>query len=342
MESESVRLIYIDPPFNTGKVQSRTQIRTERDENGDRTGYKGQRYRTTKIGTKGYADSFSDYIQFLAPRLEESYRLLTRTGSLFLHLDYREVHYAKVLLDQIFGRESFINEIIWAYDYGARSTSKWSAKHDNILWYAKDPKDFCFNFEDMERIPYMAPDLVGEEKAARGKTLTDTWWHTIVSPNGREKTGYPTQKPLGVINRIVKVHSRPGDTIMDFFAGSGTLGEAGATLGRNVILVDNNPEALEVIARRLERFQPRILHANVSSDSESQESPSLAADARELDGASAVDAVFDLNNSAARSGCEIFGDAELLSPARVMLGRSEASAPKAAEVLGALAPRQSV
>jgi site-specific DNA-methyltransferase (adenine-specific) len=196
---------------------------------------------------------------FLAPRLEEAHRLLAADGCLFLHLDYREVHYAKVLLDEIFGRDCFMNEIIWAYDYGGRSTSKWSAKHDNILWYVKDPANHCFNFEEMDRIPYMAPDLVGEEKAARGKTPTDTWWHTIVSPNGYEKTGYPTQKPLGVVNRIVKVHSRPGDVLLDFFAGSGTLGESGATLGRDVVLIDTNPEALDVMSRRLGSLQPTFV-----------------------------------------------------------------------------------
>jgi site-specific DNA-methyltransferase (adenine-specific) len=262
LKDGSVNLIYVDPPFNTGKAQARTQIRTERDENGDRTGFQGKRYRTTKIGTKAFADCFDEYLEFLEPRLVEAHRVLAGDGSLFLHLDYREVHYAKVLLDAIFGRASFINEIIWAYDYGARSTSKWSAKHDNILWYAKDPGRYCWNFDEIDRIPYMAPDLVGEEKAARGKTPTDTWWHTIVSPNGREKTGYPTQKPLGVINRIVKVHSRPGDTLLDFFAGSGTLGESGAALGRDVILIDDNPEAIQVMARRLERFSPAIVEVD--------------------------------------------------------------------------------
>jgi len=246
----SVDLIYIDPPFNTGKVQSRTQIATYRDEDGDRTGFQGRRYRTVKLGTKGYADVFDDYLAFLEPRLEQTRRILKLNGSLFFHIDYREVHYCKVLLDMIFGRESFMNEIIWAYDYGARSKTKWPVKHDNILWYARNPVDYQFHLDQCDRIPYMAPGLVGEAKAALGKTPTDTWWHTIVSPNGKEKTGYPTQKPRGVIDRIVKVHSRPGDMLLDFFAGSGTLGESAAALGRNCILVDNNPEAMQVMERR--------------------------------------------------------------------------------------------
>jgi site-specific DNA-methyltransferase (adenine-specific) len=250
LPSESVSLIYIDPPFNTGKVQARTQIQTVRSENGDRTGFAGHRYETTRIGSKGYADLFDDFLGFLEPRLVEARRILTPNGSLFFHIDYREVHYCKVLLDGIFGRESFINEIIWAYDYGARTTKKWPAKHDNILWYAKDPENYIFNFDAIERIPYMAPGLVGPEKAARGKLPTDTWWHTIVPTNGKEKTGYPTQKPLGVIKRIVLASSNPGDTVLDFFAGSGTTGAACLELGREFILVDNNPQAMQVMARR--------------------------------------------------------------------------------------------
>ena len=249
-------LIYIDPPFNTGKVQARTRLKTVRDDAGDRTGFQGQRYRSIKLGEQSYADIFSDYLAFLEPRLMEAHRLLTPDGSLFFHIDYREVHYCKVLLDQIFGRESFINEIIWAYDYGARATRRWSPKHDNILWYAKNPKSYTYNYNAIDRIPYMAPGLVGPEKAARGKTPTDTWWHTIVSPNGKEKTGYPTQKPLAILSRIIRVHSNPGDAVLDFFAGSGTTGEAALRLGRRATLVDNNPQAMEVMAQRLAFAQP--------------------------------------------------------------------------------------
>jgi len=246
----SVHLIYIDPPFNTGKTQARTRLRTVRDPDGDRTGFQGRRYRTIKLGSKAYDDVFDDYLGFLEPRLTEARRLLAPDGSLFVHLDCREVHYVKILLDRIFGRGSFINEIIWAYDYGARTRTRWPAKHDNILWYARDPENYQFHLAECDRIPYMAPGLVGPEKAARGKTPTDTWWHTIVSPNGREKTGYPTQKPRGILDRIVKVHSRPGDTLLDFFAGSGSFGESAAEHGRNCILIDSNPEAIEVMRRR--------------------------------------------------------------------------------------------
>jgi site-specific DNA-methyltransferase (adenine-specific) len=246
----AVDLIYIDPPFNTGKVQARTRLATVRDPDGDRTGFQGRRYRTIKLGSTEYADLFDDYLLFLEPRLGEARRVLKPNGSLFLHLDYREVHYAKVLLDVIFGRESFLNEIIWAYDYGARSKTRWPAKHDSILWYAKDPADYQFHLAECDRIPYMAPGLVGPEKAAAGKTPTDTWWHTIVSPNGREKTGYPTQKPRGILDRIVKVHSSPGDLLLDFFAGSGSFGEAAIAHGRHCILADRNEEALRVMARR--------------------------------------------------------------------------------------------
>ena len=251
MASGSVALIYIDPPFNTGEVQSRTRIRVERDEDGDRTGFQGRRYRTEVVGRSSYDDRHDDYLGFLEPRLREAYRILEPTGSFFFHIDYREAHYCKILLDKIFGRESFMNEIVWAYDYGGRSKRKWPAKHDTIFWYARDPATYTFDFDAMDRIPYMAPGLVGKEKAARGKTPTDVWWHTIVSPTGREKTGYPTQKPLGILERIVKVHSRPGDTVLDFFAGSGTTGEAAARQGRSYVLVDSNPEAARVMAERL-------------------------------------------------------------------------------------------
>ena len=249
-------LIYIDPPFNTGRTQSRTRLKTVRDGEGDREGFGGQRYRTEQLGEQAFADCFDDYLAFLEPRLREAYRLLTPTGSFFLHLDYREVHYAKVLLDQIFGRESFINEIIWSYDYGGRSKKRWSPKHDNILWYARDPATYTYRYDDIDRIPYMAPGLVTPEKAARGKTPTDSWWHTIVSPTGKERTGYPTQKPLGIIERIIRVHSNPEERVLDFFAGSGTIGEAALKNGRHAVLVDNNLESLEVMATRLEAHSP--------------------------------------------------------------------------------------
>ncbi len=257
--SESFDLIYLDPPFNTGRTQARTRLRTVRDLDGDRTGYQGNRYRTLHLETSSYADSFDDYLGFMEVRLKEAYRLLSPTGSLFLHMDYREVHYCKILLDGIFGRLSFMNEIIWSYDFGARSRSRWSAKHDNILWYAKDPKRYTYRFDDIDRIPYMAPALVGPVKAARGKTPTDSWWHTIVCTNAKERTGYPTQKPLAILDRIVRVHSNPGDRVLDFFAGSGTTGEAAARSGRSAVLVDDNPRAVEVMIERLAFARP-VLH----------------------------------------------------------------------------------
>ena len=250
LATASVDLIYIDPPFNTGRKQSRTQIRTEQDDQGDRVGFQGKRYQTIKLGSKGYVDLFDDYLAFLQPRLDEAYRVLKPAGSLYFHIDYREVHYCKVLLDAIFGRECFINEIIWAYDYGARSKNKWPAKHDNILWYAKDPKQYTFNLDAVDRIPYMAPGLVGKVKAEMGKTPTDTWWHTIVATNGKEKTGYPTQKPRGVLRRLVAASSNPGDVVLDFFAGSGTTGAVCLELGRQFILVDDNPQSIEVMQAR--------------------------------------------------------------------------------------------
>ena len=247
---ESVQLIYVDPPFNTGRVQSRGSSKTTRTETGNRIGFKGQRYEIVKETILSYDDEFKDYWGFLEPRLEEAWRILNETGTLYLHLDYREAHYAKVLLDALFGRECFLNEIIWAYDYGGKAKSRWPAKHDTILVYVKNPDKYYFNNESVDREPYMAPGLVTPEKVAKGKLPTDVWWHTIVSPTGKEKTGYPTQKPLGILRRVIQASSKEGDLVLDFFAGSGTTGAAAAELGRNFILIDQNPESIEVIRER--------------------------------------------------------------------------------------------
>jgi site-specific DNA-methyltransferase (adenine-specific) len=246
----SIQLIYVDPPFNTGRVQSRGSSTTTRTETGNRIGFKGQRYEIVKETVLSYDDEFKDYWSFLEPRLEEAWRILNETGTLYLHLDYRESHYAKVLLDALFGRECFLNEIIWAYDYGGKAKSRWPSKHDTILVYVKNPDKYYFNNETVDREPYMAPGLVTPEKVAKGKLPTDVWWHTIVSPTGKEKTGYPTQKPLGILRRIIQASSKEGDTVLDFFAGSGTTGHAAASLDRNFILIDQNPEAIQVMKER--------------------------------------------------------------------------------------------
>lgn len=253
------RLIYVDPPFNTGRQQKRKRLRTVRDENGDRTGFQGKRFRSELLSEYSFDDEFNDYLAFLQPRLEHAHRILTDDGSMFFHIDFREVHYCKVLLDSIFGRDCFMNEIIWAYDYGARSKSRWPSKHDNILWYVKNPKDFVFNYDAIDRIPYMAPGLVTREKAKRGKTPTDVWWLTIVSPTGKEKTGYPTQKPLKLLERIVAVHSDKGDHVLDFFAGTGTTGVAADKLGRHFTMIDNSPIAAKVMKERFGLFAPEVI-----------------------------------------------------------------------------------
>ena len=247
---ESIQLIYVDPPFNTGRQQTRGTSVTTRTENGNRVGFKGKRYEIVRETVLSYDDDFADYWSFLEPRLEQAWRLLKDTGTLYLHLDYREAHYAKVLLDALFGRECFLNEIIWAYDYGGKAKSRWPAKHDTILVYVKNPETYYFNNEEVDREPYMAPGLVTPEKVERGKLPTDVWWHTIVSPTGTEKTGYPTQKPLGVLRRIIQASSAEGDVVLDFFAGSGTTGAAASELGRSFILIDQNPEAIAVMKDR--------------------------------------------------------------------------------------------
>jgi len=262
----SFTMIYVDPPFNTGRVQRRQQTRMVRavDGAGDRVGFKGLSYSTVKGLLSSYDDVFEDYWDFLAPRLAEAWRLLADDGTLYLHLDYREVHYAKVMLDALFGRDCFLNEIIWAYDYGARTKRKWPAKHDNILVYVKNPSGYFFSSDEVDREPYMAPGLVTAEKVALGKLPTDVWWHTIVSPTGKEKTGYPTQKPEGLLRRTVAASSREGDWVLDFFAGSGTLGAVAGKLGRRFVCIDSNPQAISVMRARLALYlAPSAEHATV-------------------------------------------------------------------------------
>jgi site-specific DNA-methyltransferase (adenine-specific) len=253
LPDDSFRLIYLDPPFNTGRTQRHRAVQTVRDADGDRTGYGGERYRTVVRTLYGYDDRFEDYWAFLEPRLAEAWRLLDARGTLYLHLDYREAHYAKVALDALFGRECFLNELIWAYDYGGKSNRRWPAKHDTILVYVKDPGAYYFDNASVDREPYMAPGLVTPEKVARGKLPTDVWWHTIVATSGAERTGYPTQKPEGILRRIVQASTAPGDAVLDMFAGSGTTGAVAHALGRRFLLVDANPDAVAVMRGRLPR-----------------------------------------------------------------------------------------
>lgn len=257
LDDGAFRLIYIDPPFNTGREQARARTTSTVAQAGSVTasvGFKGKSYERIRSELMSYDDRFDDYWGFLEPRLREAWRVLAEDGTLYVHLDYREAHYAKVMLDALFGRDNFLNEIIWAYDYGAKSTKRWPAKHDTILVYVKNPKNYVFNSADVDREPYMAPGLVTPEKVARGKLPTDVWWHTIVSPTGSEKTGYPTQKPEGILRRIVQASSNPGDTVLDFFAGSGTTGAVAASLDRNFVLIDQNPEALAVMRHRFSQM----------------------------------------------------------------------------------------
>lgn len=262
LAAASFTLVYLDPPFNTGRAQERQVVTARRaaadslsrsgTEAGEgRPGFHGHAYERVRGMLRAYDDRFDDYGAFLMPRLEEAWRLLADDGTLYLHLDYREAHYAKVMLDAVFGRDSFLNEIIWAYDYGGKTRKRWPTKHDTILVYVKNPRGYFFDSDAVDREPYMAPGLVTPEKAARGKLPTDVWWHTIVPTTGREKTGYPTQKPEGILRRIIQASSRPGDRVLDLFAGSGTTGAVASALGRGAVLVDDNPEAIRVMRERM-------------------------------------------------------------------------------------------
>ncbi len=264
LADESFQLIYIDPPFNTGSERGHATLTVSADEQGSRRGFQGRRYRTQAGRRFSYADSFEDYLDFIEPRLRHAHRLLGPEGTLYFHIDYREAHYCKLLLDEIFGREAFLNELIWAYDYGARATRRWPAKHDTILVYVKDPARYHFDSRQVDREPYMAPGLVTAEKAARGKLPTDVWWHTIVPTAGSERTGYPTQKPEGIVRRMVQASTRPGEWCLDFFAGSGTLGAVAGELGRRYVLIDSNPEAVEIMRRRLDG-EPAATRARVQA-----------------------------------------------------------------------------
>ena len=248
---ETFQLVYIDPPFNTGKEQGRQTLAAVAAPDGNRVGFAGRRYRTRLLAESSYRDAFDNYLAFLEPRLCEAHRVLTRSGTLYFHIDYREAHYCKLLLDELFGRECFLNELIWAYDYGARPKRRWPPKHDTILVYVKDPRRYFFDAEAVEREPYMAPGLAGREKAVRGKLPSDVWWHTIVSPTGKEKTGYPHQKPEAIVRRMVQASTRPGDWCVDFFAGSGTLGAVAMKLGRRYVLIDASAEAVAVARKRI-------------------------------------------------------------------------------------------
>lgn len=258
----SFQLIYIDPPFNTGRQQLRRTLKATATDGPGRRGFGGRSYQTEETARSAYPDRFSDYLGFLASRLEQAYRLLSTDGTLYFHIDYREAHYCKLLLDEIFGRSCFLNEVIWAYDYGGRPKRRWPAKHDTILVYVRDPTAYYFDQDAVERIPYMAPALVPEDKAQRGKAPTDVWWHTIVPTSGTEKTGYPNQKPEGILRRVLQASSAPGAWVLDFFAGSGTTGAVARALGRRFFLVDSNPVAIEVMRRRLGTDKVRYLSAS--------------------------------------------------------------------------------
>ena len=247
-----VDLAYADPPFATGAPRRLQSIRLGAGDR-ERPGFRGRATPYEVTSDLAYDDGLPlpEHLAALRARVVQVHRVLAPHGSLYLHVDWRTAHHVRLLLDEVFGAERFLNEIVWAYDYGGRARDRWPRKHDTILWYAKGDA-WTFERDAVDRIPYLAPGLVGPEKASRGKLPTDVWWMTIVPPGGRERTGYPTQKPLRLLERIVAASSRPGDLVLDPYAGSGTTGVAAARLGRRWLMADRNPDAVAIARRRLE------------------------------------------------------------------------------------------
>lgn len=236
-------LIYVDPPFCTGKERTR----------GD--------------GRHKFADHWPGglkaYLDFLQPRLEQMHRILKPAGSLYVHLDWRAVHYVKVLLDDIFGEGQFLNEIIWSYRTGGLSKRWFARKHDTILLYARQAGKHKFkvlragafrtdgmNFDEQGR-PYK------QTRAGRlyfhpdGPALTDVWEIPFLSTVSLERTGYPTQKPEALLERIIEASSEPGDLVADFFCGSGTTAAVAKRLGRRWLTCDISPEAVRMARKRV-------------------------------------------------------------------------------------------
>jgi site-specific DNA-methyltransferase (adenine-specific) len=251
MPDESVSLVYVDPPFGTQHIQRLRSLSSTQASTGT-AGFGGRKYTHVQVSDMAYSDVHVDYIHdFLAPLLVETKRVLTKNGTLYLHMDWREVHYAKCYLDTLFGRDNLLNCLVWSYNWGGRGRNRFPRKHDDILVYVKDPKNYVFNWDDIDRIPYGSPELQKDPaRAARGQVPTDVWCMQIIGTGSRERTGYPTQKPIRLVERIIKASSNPGDTVLDFCAGSGTTGVAAHNLGRNFVLIDNNSTAIDVMKKR--------------------------------------------------------------------------------------------
>jgi DNA modification methylase len=244
----SIDAIYIDPPFGTGIVRHG----------------RGHRYADR-------ADDPDAFVEWLAPLLAEGRRVLAPTGSLFVHLDYRAVHYVKVALDRIFGREHFVNEVVWCYAVGGKSRRGFGRKHDTILWYARGA-DWAF-YPDAVRVPRRGGShmrvvreggVAVQEKTDRktgrvyrypvpeGKVPED-WWADIETLNhsDRERTGWPSQKPERLVERVLRAVTVPGNRVADWFAGSGTTAVVAQRLARRFVVCDREPAAIEVCRARL-------------------------------------------------------------------------------------------
>jgi site-specific DNA-methyltransferase (adenine-specific) len=274
LNSNLVDLIYLDPPFNSKRIYSAPigskaagssfkDMWTWEDVNEEYLNALAENYPALAefIASIGaiHSEAMKAYLTYMARRIIEMYRILKDTGSLYLHCDPTASHYLKVVLDEIFGKNNFRNEITWCYGSGGASKSHFSRKHDTIFWYSKSQK-IIFNIDDV-REPYSSPEKsatpkkVGDKEYIKmnplGRIPFDWWQIPILTNSAKERTGYPTQKPLALLHRIIKASSNEGDIVMDPFCGCATTCVAAQQLGRKWIGIDIAEQCADVLVDRL-------------------------------------------------------------------------------------------
>jgi site-specific DNA-methyltransferase (adenine-specific) len=254
---ESIDLIYTDPPFGTGNIQTMDRKKAGKT--------------VSKIE---YSDKYENYLDFLEPHLIQMHKVLKSTGTMYLHMDWRWVHYAKVMCDGIFGMENFLNEVVWSYNFGGRGKDRWPQKHDTILVYIKEMGKHTFNWNDIDRIPYAAPELqyVGrtkeeaEKRIAEGQVPTDVWSMSIVGTASKERVGYPNQKPQKLMKRAIVASSNVGDIVLDPFGGSGSTAAAAMEANRKFITGDSSPDAIQTMRNRFTGLDVKFIESKLGDN----------------------------------------------------------------------------